>query len=175
MLSSLENIQRGVASENRPSSLCLAVTQKHKIVSGSYDNSIRVLVMKGECLNVLYGHAGAIYSLCVLSTGVLVNGSVDTTIKLWDLDTGEIIETLEEHKESVMSLCAMSEKGQFASGSLDNSIRIWSVAPSSTLYVCTKILPLLLPLLLLLLQFSSQYVIDFQKCCHLRSHLLPGD
>ena len=62
--------------------------------------------MKGECLNVLYGHAGAIYSLCVLSTGVLVNGSVDTTIKLWDLETGEIIETLEEHKESVMSLCA---------------------------------------------------------------------
>ena len=40
----------------------------------------------------------------------------------------------------VMSLCAMSEKDQFASGSLDNSIRIWSVAPSSTLYVCTKIL-----------------------------------
>ena len=40
----------------------------------------------------------------MLSTGVLVNGSVDTTIKLWDLETGEIIETLEEHKESVMSL-----------------------------------------------------------------------
>ena len=56
--------------------------------------SIRVLVMKGECLNVLYGHAGAIYSLCVLSTGVLVNGSVDTTIKLWDLETGEIIELI---------------------------------------------------------------------------------
>ena len=120
--------------------LCLAVTEKHKIVSGSYDNSIRVWVMKGECLNILYGHAEAIYSLCVLSTGVLVSGSVDTTIKLWDLETGEIIETLEEHRESVMSLCAMSEKDQFASGSLDNSIRIWSVAPSSTLYVCTKIL-----------------------------------
>jgi len=59
--------------------------------------------MKGGCLNVLYGHAGAIYSLCVLSTGVLVNGSVDTTIKLWDLETGEIIETLEKHTSAAAS------------------------------------------------------------------------
>ena len=120
--------------------LCLAVTEKHKIVSGSYDNTIRVWVMKGECIKTLYGHAEAIYSLCILATGVLISGSVDTTIKLWDLEKGDVIETLEEHKESVMSLCALSEKDQFASGSLDNSIRIWSVAPSSTLYVCTKIL-----------------------------------
>ena len=120
--------------------LCLVITAKHRIASGSYDNTIRIWSMKGECLKILNGHTEAIYSLCTLSTGVLVSGSVDTTIKLWDLENGEIIETLEEHKESIMSLCAISDKDQFASGSLDNSIRIWSVAPSSTLYICTKIL-----------------------------------
>ena len=121
--------------------LCLSVTSTHKIVSGSYDNTIRIWVMKGECINILYGHDYGIYSLCVLSSGVLVSGSADAMLKFWDLETGIVIDTLEEHKENILCLTTISESiNCFASGSLDRTIRIWKPAPSSLYHECVKVL-----------------------------------
>jgi WD40 repeat protein len=56
---------------------------------------------------------------------ILASGSTDTTIKIWHLATGELLNTLTDHLGSVNSV-AISPNGQIlASGSADTTIKIW--------------------------------------------------
>jgi WD40 repeat protein len=64
---------------------------------------------------------------------ILVNGSRDKSIKLWNLATGKEIRTLKEASDKAFPLAgvnsiAISPTGQtLASGSVDNTIKIWRV------------------------------------------------
>ena len=55
--------------------------------------------------DVLTGHTFTVYSLAFSPTGeVLVSGSRDTTVRLWDINTGELLRTLIGHTDSVRSV-----------------------------------------------------------------------
>ncbi|KAK9462811.1 WD40-repeat-containing domain protein, partial [Lipomyces oligophaga] len=56
---------------------------------------------------------------------VLASGSEDTTIKIWDWDTGELEQTLRGHTKTVTDL---DFGGRLASASSDLTIKIWSAA-----------------------------------------------
>ena len=64
-----------------------------KIVSGSYDRTIRVWnVATGECILTLEGHTGEVTSVVFNHDGTkIVSGSWDNTIRVWNVDTGECI------------------------------------------------------------------------------------
>ena len=58
---------------------------------------------------------------------ILASAGDDTTIKLWDANTGDCLHTLQGHTEIIRSVC-YSPDGQFlASGSDDRTIRLWDV------------------------------------------------
>ena len=67
---------------------------------------------------ILTGNLHSIRSLVVLPNGLLVSGSNDGLIKIWDTKTGNEIETLEGHTDL--------SNGQLAGGSLDKTIEIWN-------------------------------------------------
>jgi WD40 repeat protein len=52
--------------------------------------------------------------------------SSDETIKVWDCQTGACLRTLNEHTNWVTSLAMHPTRKQFASGSQDHSVIIWS-------------------------------------------------
>ena len=56
----------------------------------------------------------------------LASGSDDTTIKIWNLETGECIKTLTGHTNWVLSLQPLA-KNRLASGSGDKTIIIWNL------------------------------------------------
>src|SRR5258708_1994864 len=57
----------------------------------------------------------------------LVSGGSDTTIKVWNVQTGQLLHTLSEHTGVVLSV-AISPDGQaLVSGSNDKTIKIWNV------------------------------------------------
>jgi WD40 repeat protein len=58
---------------------------------------------------------------------VLASASWDKTIKLWDIDLGKNIETLEGHTAPVMSVAYSRDGLTFASGGWDETIRLWDV------------------------------------------------
>jgi WD40 repeat protein len=62
----------------------------------------------------------------VLPDGRLAAGSVDRTIRLWDVTTGAETARLEGHSGRVRALCVLP-RGRLASGSDDDTIRLWDV------------------------------------------------
>ncbi|RPD65766.1 WD40 repeat-like protein [Lentinus tigrinus ALCF2SS1-7] len=55
---------------------------------------------------------------------VLISGSLDNTIKVWDIDTGKVQRTLFGHIEGVWAVA--SDKLRLVSGSHDRTIKVWS-------------------------------------------------
>jgi WD40 repeat protein len=57
----------------------------------------------------------------------LVSGSGDNTIKLWNVETGQEIRTLNGHDSSVRSVNFSPDGKTLVSGSGDNTIKLWNV------------------------------------------------
>jgi WD40 repeat protein len=62
-----------------------------------------------------------------ISTGI--GGRPDWDVKLWDVATGQVAESLKGHK-GVVRAVAFSPKGGFLASSGDKPLRIWDVAAS---------------------------------------------
>jgi F-box/WD-40 domain protein MET30 len=78
----------------------------------------------GRCkIKTFKGHTNGI--LCLqFDDNILATGSYDTTIKVWNIETGEEIRTLRGHTSAVRTL--QFDGSKLISGSLDNTIKIWN-------------------------------------------------
>ena len=77
----------------------------------------------GRCsLQILKGHDNGVMCLQFMDNR-LATGSYDSTIKIWDLDTGKEIRTLRGHLEGLR--CLQLDENILISGSLDKTIKIW--------------------------------------------------
>jgi F-box/WD-40 domain protein MET30 len=63
---------------------------------------------------------------------VIISGSLDNTLKVWSMDTGECLRTLFGHVEGVWSVAF--DKRRFVSGSSDSTIRIWDADSGQALH-----------------------------------------
>jgi F-box and WD-40 domain protein MET30 len=78
----------------------------------------------GRCnIKVLRGHTNGVMALQLIDN-ILATGSYDSTIKIWDLDTGEVIRTLEGHTSGVR--CLQFDDSKLISGSLDKTLKVWN-------------------------------------------------
>lgn len=109
------------------------------LVSGSGDKTAKIWnIETGTCVfdlkidDFVMGDTGpidaGITSVALSPDSRLVAaGSLDTIVRVWDTATGQQVERLKGHKDSVYSV-AFSPDGQFlVSGSLDRSIRLWDL------------------------------------------------
>ncbi len=110
----------------------VCVTKDGRIVSGSYDTTVRVWDMEGKELVVCKGHDDVVSSVCVAKDGKIVSGG-DTTVRLWDMKGKELV-VCRGHEYSVNSVCVTNE-GKIVSGSRDATVRVWNMQ-GNELAVC---------------------------------------
>ena len=58
---------------------------------------------------------------------LLASGSYDTTVKVWDINTGDCLRTLTGHTLGIRCVLFDETKSKVISGSLDGSIKIWDI------------------------------------------------
>jgi WD40 repeat protein len=102
---------------------------KDTIAVGLWSSDIIILNMiTGSQVAVLSGHTGWIMSLAFSSDGVLlVSGSTDWTLNLWDVQTGGVVKTFHGHNDSVCSVSISPDCTMITSGSSDNTIHVWDI------------------------------------------------
>lgn len=92
----------------------------------------------GRCIGVLEGHKDSVTGVSISSDGHLVlSGSGDGTLRLWESDTGNCLRVFEGHESDVLSVC-LSRDGRFAlSGSSDETVRLWDLRSGKCIRVFT--------------------------------------
>lgn len=105
------------------------------IVSGSGDRTTRIWDMtdgssKTLAITDLPDNVDAgVTSVAISSDGRLVAaGSLDTVVRIWDARTGELLERLRGHRDSVYSVAFTPDARGLVSGSLDKTLKYWDVS-----------------------------------------------
>lgn len=118
------------------------------LVSGSGDHSIRFWSTKDStCQKIIQVNADGdasrdcgVTSLAISSDRTLVAaGSLDRTVRVWDIASRRIVALLEGHEDSVYSVCFDNMAGSgstLVSASLDKNLRVWDVASGK----CTQVI-----------------------------------
>ena len=105
---------------------CLCQLSNGYIISGSQDNIIKVWD-NDQNLFDLEGHERSVRSICQIgNSNYIASSGFDHTIKLWDLNTRSCINTLREHKSSVINVIYHSD-GYLVSCSNDQTIKVWDI------------------------------------------------
>jgi serine/threonine protein kinase len=109
-----------------------------QLASGSSDSTARVWnIERGLEVSRLAGHTNWINSVAPISGGRLLTGSggeiadgrfqdgLDTSIRLWHVESKKELARLQGHTASVTSIAACSDGRHVLSGSLDRTLRLW--------------------------------------------------
>lgn len=120
------------------------------IASGSGDCTAKLWqTSSGECLLTCSGHEGWIRSVTMPASTentangdsnaaqVLVTGSEDQTLKIWDVSTGQCLRTGKGHQGRIRSIALSHDHQYVASGSDDGTVKLWDMRTAICLQTYT--------------------------------------
>jgi WD40 repeat protein len=91
------------------------------------DHTLRIWnLTTNTCKFVLIGHTSNVFSLKQITPSILVSGSLDNTIKLWDITSGQLIRTLTGHSGWIRLTVDLLNSQTLVSGSSDQTIKLWN-------------------------------------------------
>lgn len=103
-----------IAVDNSTGRICLASMTTTNYIS----------VLDGSKLLKLVGHTDTPLKLAAMS-GKLISGAKDSTAKIWSLETGNCITTLEGHNAAVTCVSFIPKTDKVITASADQNIKIW--------------------------------------------------
>ena len=95
---------------------------------GGDDGGVLVCgTVSGRPLRTLQGHRGRVFAV-VHGRDVLVTGSSDDTVRLWNPATGQVRHILSGHSEWAWPVVLGPEQDVVATGDAEGTVRLWDVA-----------------------------------------------
>ena len=83
-------------------------------------------------MRTLEGHLGAVKAVGVTPDGRrAVSASEDVTLRIWDLESGQLLRTLEGHLGGV-EVAVTPDGRRVVSGSKDKTLRVWDLESGQT-------------------------------------------
>jgi WD40 repeat protein/Cdc6-like AAA superfamily ATPase len=85
------------------------------------------------------GHSGDVLTIAWNHDNTrILSGSADRTIKIWNVITGQILQTLYGHSDAVLKADWNNDDSTIASASKDKTVKIWNVLTGHLLFNLTK-------------------------------------
>lgn len=128
-------------------------TGKTLIVTGSRDNTLHVWRLPDEdddgssfdenaennpfLICTLIGHTQSVRAI-VGADNIIVSGSYDHTVRVWDLATKECKFVLKGHTDRIYAIQLDIERNRCISASMDSTIRVWDLATGKCLAELTN-------------------------------------
>ena len=119
-----------------------------RILSGSFDSSLRVWNMSGEVVATGQGHTSIVKTVKFVSPTQVVSSGFDRTLRLWkfqDAETGsgslEPSLELYGHKDPVENLAVHVPSSRILSASSDHKVGLWSTKKTDAPAAPEKLLP----------------------------------
>ena len=103
----------------------------------SINNSVQSINQQSpfKCIKSFRAHENKIVSLIELHNGLIATGSYDSTIKIWDIYSHQILTVI---KETGNVLCLLEfDPGKILSGTDQNVINLWDINNSNNQSLCT--------------------------------------
>ena len=93
-------------------------------------------MITGSQTAVFPGHTDTVWALTFSLDGtLLVSGSRDETVKLWDVQTGGVIKTFHVYTKSITSVSISPDCTMIASGCKDGTIHLWDIQTGGCFHV----------------------------------------
>ena len=125
--------------ESKTAQQTFTLQEKPKqIVEKPKQTNTNIDVTKFKLLQTLTGHSYDVYSATYSPDGrKIVSASEDTTIKIWNANTGSCLQTLKGHTSWVNSASYSPDGTKIVSASNDRTIKIWDANTGSCLQTLT--------------------------------------
>jgi len=96
-------------------------------------------LVANQLVHTLEKHSSeVVYSITFSPDGrVFAAGGSSSTVRLWDMSTGELLQVLKGHTDTVTSIIFNSNGHILASGSLDSTIRLWDASTGQLIHTLT--------------------------------------
>nr|MDJ0596762.1 caspase family protein [Pleurocapsa sp. MO_226.B13] len=128
--SGLDETYRVIPYAHLSDVLSLAI-HKQILVSGGEDRTIKLWNLETaekQQPHILRGHAGRIWSVAISPDGrKIASASGDYTVKIWDIKTGQMLETLTGHLGEVRTVAFSPDSQMLASAGDDWEIKLWQL------------------------------------------------
>lgn len=118
------------------------VSGKHMILTGSGDKTIKIWsLVDYSCLRTFESHSNSVLKVCWLTLPEsenrkkyvqLASAGGDGLVKVWDVQTGEVACTLDNHEDRVWALAINPSTNMIVSGSADATVTFWRDTSSMT-------------------------------------------
>ncbi|MEO1445473.1 MAG: TIR domain-containing protein, partial [Cyanobacteria bacterium J06635_11] len=84
------------------------------------------------------GHTGSVYSVAFSPDGTMaLSGADDSTVRLWDVNTGQALRVFEGHTDEVNSVAFSPDATRYYSSAWNGVLRIWPSASTGSLLTKT--------------------------------------
>ena len=118
-----------------------------RVVSSNRDGTIRVWSLKNKPFSFITGSQllsiptqdYGVNTIRVDTNGKILAGACsDRSIRIWDLNTGELLRTLTGYSANVRALTIFPEQELIASVTVDDTVRIWDFVTGETVSVLSE-------------------------------------
>ena len=87
-----------------------------------------------NCVHTLPGHSDWVSAIAITTDGRLITGSFDQTLKVWNLNSGKLIQKLCDRGGEIYAIAPMQDGKTLVTGSSDQTIKLWDIDSGKSIY-----------------------------------------